>query len=469
MRLSAARLGDVPGEVERPRYDPAAHGIGVVHLGIGAFHRAHQAVMFDDVIARDGGDWRVRGVSLRSTSVRDQLGVQDGLYTLVVAYPDRDRRRIVGAVADVIVAPEDPPRVTRALAALEVHLITLTVTEKGYGHDPATGALDWNNPTIAHDAEHPRRPVGAIGHLVAGLAARRDAGTGPVTILSCDNLPGNGALLMRAVLDLADANDRTLRAWIEANAAFPSTMVDRIVPATTSADRAANDAALGLEDAGMVRTEPFTQWVVEDRFAGPRPDLAAVGAQLVADVRPFELAKLRLLNGAHSTMAYLGLLKGHAFVHDAVRDPGIRPVVRALFAEAAATLPAVPELDPAAYADRLLERFANPALRHRLDQIATDGSQKLPQRLLGTIRDNEARGRPARAAALGVAAWLRHWSAPTLDDPLSDQLRSAGAAGDDQALLDQALGVRAVFGDLGDRPWFRALMAEALTTVRPRA
>lgn len=461
MRLSAQNLGDLGGDVRTPGYDPAALGVGIVHLGIGAFHRAHQAVYIDDLLALAGGHWRITGVSLRAPTVRDQLVPQDGLYTLVTRDSDAERRRIIGAIAEVLVAPERPSAVIDAIAAPTTHLITLTITEKGYCHDPASGKIDWTHPDIIHDLGNLAAPKSAVGYLAAGLAARMERGGGPITVMSCDNLPHNGAVLKSVLSDfMARAVPATL-GWLSENTTFPATMVDRIVPATTDDDVARLATQIGVTDLGMVKAEPFTQWVIEDSFAGPRPAFEQVGAQLVADVRPFELAKLRMLNGSHSTIAYLGLHYGHETVDQAMADPRIASVIDVLMEEAAATLPAVPGLDPVRYAEALKTRFRNAALQHRLAQIAMDGSQKLPQRLLGTITDLHAAGRMPRAAATGVAAWLRHFSGPFVNDPLAANL--VAAANDNPAkLVANATAIYPVFGALGSQAWFRDLLLEVL-------
>jgi fructuronate reductase len=461
VRLSRATLDRLPPAVARCGYDPAACGVGIVHLGIGAFHRAHQAVMVDDLLAAGASDWRILGVSLRSAGVRDQLAPQDGLFTLVERDGAQERLRIIGAVAGVLVAPENPQAVIDAIAAPATHIVSLTITEKGYCHDPATGTINWDHGDIVHDLAHPASPRSAIGYLAAGLAQRAAQRGGPITLLSCDNLPHNGAVLHAVLSAFAARAVPGLGEWIAAHVTCPATMVDRIVPATTEGDRLKLESLVGMDDHGMVKAEPFTQWVIEDVFAGPRPPFENAGAQLVDDVRPFELAKLRMLNGSHSTIAYLGLFHGHETVDQAIADPRIAAVVDALMIEAAATLPAVPGLDPAHYAADLKQRFANSALQHRLAQIAMDGTQKLPQRLLGTIADLHASGIAPAAAATGVAAWLRHFCGPHVNDPLADQLRAA--ASDDAAeLVDRALRIEAVFGPLGQAPWLRDLLIRVM-------
>ncbi len=461
MRLSAATLDRLPTDVVRPGYEPASVGIGIVHLGIGAFHRAHQAVYVDDLLAHSAGDWRILGVSLRSAGVRDQLIPQDDLYVLVEREGADERRRVIGSIADVLVAPENPQAVIDVIAAPTTHIVTLTITEKGYCHDPATGQINWEHADIVHDLAQLQTPRSAIGYLCAGIARRAETDGGPITLMSCDNLPHNGAVLRRVLTAFISHAAPTVAGWIAANVSFPATMVDRIVPATTADDLAKLEARLGMADLGMVKAEPFSQWVIEDDFAGPRPPFEDVGAQMVADVRPFELAKLRMLNGSHSTIAYLGLYYGHETVDQAIADPRISSVIDALMIEAARTLPDVPGLDPVQYAEALEARFANSALQHRLAQIAMDGSQKLPQRLLGTIADLQARGIRPVAAATGVAAWMQHFAGPHVNDPLAAQLKAA-ANDDAPTLVNNSLKIEAVFGALGKAAWLRDLLIEVM-------
>ncbi len=429
MRLSATTLDGLPADVIRPAYDRASVRTGVVHLGIGAFHRAHQADVFDRALA--GGDprWGVRGVSLRSPGVRDQLATQGGLYSLVVRDGERVETRVVGAVAEVLVAPENPAAVVEALADPQTHLVTLTVTAKGYRLDPASGTLIESDPEVASDLASLVAPRTAPGFLAAGLAERHARGLGPLTVISCDNLPHNGARVKDAVLAIARRHDPALADWIEGGCAFPQTMIDRIVPATTPEDRRELAARLGVDDHGMVKTEPFTQWVIEDRFAGPRPDFEALGVQITSAVGPYEDAKLRLLNGAHSAMAYLGGLAGLRFVHQVIAEPVFAAFVERLWDEAASTLDPPAGLDLSAYRRALKARFANAALEHRTHQIAMDGSQKLPQRLLAGAAIRLDRGQPIEAVALAVAAWMR-WqdgldetgAAHVVDDPFAVEM-----------------------------------------------
>ena len=455
--LSFETLAALPPAIRRPAYDPAKVGHGIVHLGIGAFHRAHQAIYTDDAIADAGGDWGICGVSLRNPDVRDRLMPQEGLYTAVEKSPAGTRRRIVGSVRDVLFLGEDRARIDARLADPATKVVTLTVTEKGYCHDPATGRLNFDHPDIAHDLTHPDTPASVVGLLVAALAARCAARSGALSIVSCDNLPHNGKVLRGLVAAFAEARDRALARWIDANAAFPSTMIDRIVPATTAADIVENDAALGLHDAAPVVFEPFEQWVIENEFVTPRPAWEAGGAQFVADVAPFEAMKLRLLNASHSAFAYLGFLAGHEYIYQVAAQPAFVAFMRRFMAdEASPTIDVPPGVDLVAYRDALVERFGNPALPHRTQQIAMDGSQKLPQRLLATARDNLATGRPVRLVTLAVAGWMRYVSGSDekgqpikVSDPLAPQFAEIAAAhrGDPAGLARGLLALRTIFSD----------------------
>src|SRR5437588_8875895 len=407
-RLSNATLSTLPIDVARPRYDRAAVATGIVHLGIGAFQRAHQAMYTEAALNAGDLRWGVVGASLRSPAVRDALKPQDGLYTLAVRGAEGERLQVIGAIKDVLVAPENPQALLSALADPAVKIVTLTVTEKGYCYDPATAALDEAHPDIVHDLAEPAQPRTAPGFLVEALRRRRAAKTPSFTVLCCDNLPHNGRTIASLVTRFAGLRDRDLAGFIRNEAAFPSTMVDRITPATTVEDRAAISARLGLEDAAPVVTEPFSQWVIEDRFPAGRPDWSLAGAEFVTDVAPYENMKLRLLNGSHSTLAYLGYLAGYETVADTMRDQNYCRLAEGVMEDAATTLKMPPSADIAAYKRALIERYANPALRHRTWQICMDGSQKLPQRLLGTIRDRLAAGAPIERLVMGVAGWMRY-------------------------------------------------------------
>ncbi len=473
-RLGSTTLNLLPADVARPAYDRHSVQTGVVHLGIGAFHRAHQAVYFDEALGRTDLRWGVVGISLRSTQVRDELAAQDGLYSLVVRDGAEARIRIIGAVRGVLVAPEDPAKVVRLLAEPQVHLVTLTVTEKGYKLEPTGGELLRDDADIAADLRELNAPRSALGLIVAGLAARRLAGRKPFTVMSCDNLPHNGTRLRSGVLALARAHDESLADWISREGAFPGTMVDRIVPAPTTGDRAQLAQRLGFEDRAGISTEPFRQWVIEERFAGPVPDFAALGVNLAADVEPWEQAKLRLLNGAHSAMAYIGGLAGIEFVHDFVALPEGAAFVEALWEESAPTLSPPPSLDLADYRAQLFARFRNRALPYRLRQIAADGSQKLPQRLLAPLAARRAARRPIAMLGLAVAAWM-HWQRGVddrgesfvVDDPLAAQTaRRAAGCMEAAACVQSLLGLEAVFGaDISGDEGLRQMLSAQLERI----
>jgi fructuronate reductase len=423
-----------PAEAERFSYDRDAQALGIVHFGIGAFHRAHQAWYTDTAMSAGDRDWMIAGVSLRSGAVAHAMNPQEGLYTVTERSAGGGTTRIVGAVREVLVASQEAAAVVAALATPSVHIASLTITEKGYCRS-ATGALD---PALASEDS-------VYAFLAAGLRRRHDAGLSGLTLLSCDNLAGNGEQLARLMSEYLERHDAALLRWFLSECTCPSTTIDRIVPATTSADiDEVADRLDGLRDEAAVMTEPFSQWVIEDRFAGPRPGWEAVGAQLVSDVRPYETAKLRMLNGAHSALAYLGLGAGHDFVHQAVADPAIRMLAKQLMrAEAAPTIAAAPGQDLDAYADALLARFANPQLHHRLAQIAMDGSQKIPQRWLETLAIQQARGAQCPAVLTALAGWLRHLRGDTgiaLDDPLADALQACWAKSGKHGIVDAMFG-----------------------------
>ena len=470
MRLSRKTIDRLPPTVKRPDYDLGPVSVGIVHLGIGAFHRAHQAA-YTDALLSENPSWGICGVSLRSPETRDALQPQDGLYTLAVQDGEGSDLSVIGSVVELLCAPEDPEAVLRRMADPATRIVSLTITEKGYCHNPATGTLDEGHPDIVHDLANPARPRSAIGFIVEAISRRVSAGIAPFTLLSCDNLPGNGHVLKRIVTQFAELRDPALAAVIR-NVASPSTMVDRIVPATTDGDRSAVAAAMGLEDAWPIMTEPFRQWVIEEDFPLGRPAWEKAGALFVQDVSAFEFMKLRLLNGSHSTLAYLGYLAGAETVADAMSLPGMEALVEGLMRhEVSPTLPELPGFDLPAYRAELLQRFRNPALRHRTWQIAMDGSQKLPQRLLGSIRDRLHAEAGYDRLALGVAAWMRY--ARGLDEagrPIDVRdphaARIAGLAqGIDEPdrIVDAFLTMTDVFGtDLPASAPFRAALIKAL-------
>ncbi|MFC0672703.1 mannitol dehydrogenase family protein [Brachybacterium hainanense] len=451
---------------------------GIVHLGIGAFHRAHQAVITQRAIEATGDDsWWITGVTQRSASVRDQLAPQDGLYTVLEKSPEGSRAHVIGTVREVLFPAEQQERLDALLADPALRIVTLTVTEKGYRRR-GDGRLDLEDPLVAADIAggSGAAPVSAVGRLARGMQGRIRAGGAPLTVVCCDNLTANGEVLSRLVRDFAAAlpaaEAEELTAYLDAHVRFPSTMVDRIVPATTEADRAEGRGILGLEDAGLVVAEPFLQWVIEGDFATDRPAWEQGGAQITQDVAPFELMKLRTLNGAHSTLAYLGALRGHETISAAVGDPQVLQAARDLIAEdVIPTLTAPDGTDLVAYGETVLERFANPALAHRTVQIAMDGSQKLPLRLLGTLRDRRAGGAEPRAAAVGVAAWMAYIASDLpLDDPMATRLADlARGRTDPRVIVENLLGVQEIFGeDLPEDTWLRSTLRDEVARLRAR-
>ena len=435
MRLSSGTLAQLGAEIARPDYDRDAQKIGIVHFGIGAFHRAHQAWYTDLAMSAGDRNWAILGVSLRSATVGNQLNPQDGLYTVTERSGHGDSSRLVGAVKGVMIASQERTAVIAALAEPATRIVSLTVTEKGYCRAP-DGSLDQQ---LAGNESF-------YAYLAAALRLRHDAGLPGLTVMSCDNLADNGRQLERLMGEYIARHDPQLVDWLAAECAFPCTMVDRIVPATTEADLAGLAARTGLEDRGGVMTEPFSQWVIENRFAGPRPRWEAVGAELVEDVRPYETAKLRLLNGAHSLLAYCGLRRGHEFVHQAIADPELKALVERLMGqEAGPTIAVAPGQDLDRYAHDLVVRFGNPALNHRLIQIAMDGSQKIPQRWLETLAWHQGRGSQCSAILNGIGAWLLHLRGDLhpVEDPLANQLAALWHSAGRDGVVD------AVFGPTG--------------------
>ncbi|TDU87092.1 fructuronate reductase [Kribbella voronezhensis] len=472
-----------------PKVDPRELSIGIVHLGLGAFHRAHQAVFTEHAAAITGESrWGISGVSQRSASVREQLAPQDGLYSVLTRGLDSPSVQVIGSMREVLTAPEDPAAVVARIADPAVTLVTLTVTEKGY-RAVAGGGLDLADPEIQADlAGRPPRTV--VGQLAAGLVRRAETGAGPLTILSCDNLVANGPFLRRLMEDYAAALVSVPEARVEAvssrqrlaeqleSTRFPAGMVDRIVPATTDADREEAARLLGVRDEALVVAEPFIQWVIEDDFAGARPAWERAGAVLTDDVAPWEQAKLRMLNATHSMLAYLGGLRGYETIAEAVRDAELAELAGELMTrDVVPTLTPPDGLDLTAYGASVLERFANPALKHRTAQVAMDGSVKLPVRLLGTVRDRLEAGAEPRVASLAVAGWMVYVAAGRdvngrelpLDDPQAARLREAAAsAGPGPAgLVDAMLSIESVFDkELAADKLFRSLLIEGVGSLQ---
>lgn len=472
-RLNA--LDGLPQGVARPGYDPAAHGEGIVHLGLGAFHKAHQAVYTDAALAARGEDWRIAGVSLRSAEAAASLRPQNGLYTLMERGQDGTRTRIIGAISRALAFKEGDREATlAALEAPQTRIVSITVTEKGYGLDRATGGADPAHPAIAADLKTPENPGGLAGLIVHALSRRRAAGHAPFTVLSCDNLPGNGALTRGLIVDFARRIDPELADFIAAEVAFPSTMVDRITPAATPETFADAARLTGREDLAAVETESFSQWVIEDHFPQGRPEWEAGGALFTRDVAPYELMKLRMLNGAHSLLAYAGYLSGHRYVRDVMENQQLAALVRRHLSAAAATLSPLSGVNFETYADELVSRFRNPHLNHETYQIAMDGTEKLPQRLLAPAGELNGKGMPCGSFAFAVAAWMRYamgkgedgrsWS---LRDPREAEIGAAlaGCATAD-SIVTSLLALPGLFPEgLRDSPEWRNAVQERLALM----
>ncbi|WP_299932466.1 mannitol dehydrogenase family protein [uncultured Pelagimonas sp.] len=405
---------------------------GIVHLGPGAFFRAFNAVYTQEAMEAHGGDWGITAVSLRSPTARDQMQPQDGCFTSVTLASGTVKDTVIGSITDVLVAPENPSNIISAMVDPGTRIVSMTITEKGYCHHPASGEINLDHPDIVHDLANPDTPRSAPGFIVAALAQRRAKNVGPFTVLSCDNLPSNGALARGVVLGFARALDPDLANWIAQNVPFPATMVDRITPATTAQDVADLGERSGFHDPACVVHEAFRQWVIEDNFADGRPQWQVAGVQFVGNVDAHELMKLRCLNGTHSTLAYLGYLAGYQTIAETVADPAFAKLCEILWRDE--IIPTVPEPegeDLTAYCATLLARYRDTSIQHKTWQIAMDGSQKLPQRLLGTIRENLDKGVVPSGLCLAVAAWMRYvggidekGQAIDVRDPLADRLKS---------------------------------------------
>ena len=393
--------------VTMPGYNPAELGCGIVHIGIGNFHRAHQAVYVDDLLRKSGGDWRITAVSLRNPDVRDRMQAQNCLYTLCERAAGTENLRVVGSVAKVLVAPESPTAVIEALASESTHVVTVTVTEKGYCLKPGGRALDLSHPDIEHDVLHPGTPKTLVGFLLAACRLRRERGLPGFNLLSCDNLPNNGVLLRDCLLTAARLQDSGLATWMLREIGFCSTMVDCMVPATSESIAESIQQRAGYRDTACLLSEDFRQWVIEGNFIAPTPDWCSVGVSVVGDVAPYERMKLRLLNGTHSALAFFGALSGYTCIYEAATDAQIRAFVMAMMQkEVLPTLETLPDFDLEQYCSTLLKRFTNPAVPYTCQQVATDSSQKLPQRILEPMVERLQSGQQSPLLTGVVAAWL---------------------------------------------------------------
>jgi mannitol 2-dehydrogenase len=468
-------LNSPPPNVQFPTYDRSLLTPGIVHIGVGGFHRAHQAVYLDDLLrGPDSGAeaYGICGVGLlpQDSRMEEVLRAQDYLYTLITRSAAGDQARVIGSLVNFLHAPSDPEAVIERLASPETKIVSLTVTESGYCENKVTGELDDSNPTIIHDLQHPHQPVGLYGYLAAAIMRRQLRGIPPFTVMSCDNLLNNGQVCRRMLLAFLERRDPALAEWVSGSVAFPNSMVDRITPATTDEHRTLLRESFGIEDGWPVTTEPFKQWVIEDHFPQGRPAWETVGAQLVDDVEPYEKMKIRLLNGSHQALCYIGMLLGYRYAPQAMNDSQIHTLLwRFMNEEATPVVPIVPSIDLDTYKRTLLERFANPAINDQLGRIGTDGAARITEFVLPTVAEELRRGGPIEIGAFTVAAWIRYLNGRDdngeelpFADSRGESLREvARRAGPDASPL---LGIQELFGDLAAVPRFADAVNRALRT-----
>ena len=472
VELSNATLSSLPPAVQVPRYDRAGLTAGIVHFGVGGFHRAHQALMIDDLLQQGlARSYAICGVGVMPSDarMRDALLEQDGLYTLVVKHADGSLdARVIGSIIDYLFAPDDVEAVIERLASPEVKIVSLTVTEGGYNIHPVSGRFDLSNPQVVADLQADAAPATVFGLVVEALRRRRARSIVPFTVMSCDNLQDNGRVARRSFVAFATAKDEDLGAWIDAEVSFPNSMVDRITPVTTDDDRAQIGETFGLADRWPVVCEPFLQWVLEDAFTDGRPPYEKSAAQLVTDVEPYELMKLRLLNASHQGLAYFAHLMGYRLVHDAAADPLIAGFLRAYMdREGSPTLKPVPGIDLDDYKTQLIERFSNPGVRDTVARLAAESSDRIPKWLLPVIREQSARGGELALSAAIVASWARYAEGTDeqgepidVVDRIKDTVMQSarGYATDPHSFLRD----RDLFGDLIDDAAFVAAYDRAL-------
>ncbi|MCT4702474.1 fructuronate reductase [Enterobacteriaceae bacterium H20N1] len=453
--MNTIASASLPDSIQQPRYDRSALKTRIVHFGFGAFHRAHQALLTDRVLNALGGDWGICEISLFSgDKLMSALRAQDHLYTVLEKGREGNQAIIVGAVNECLNAKLDGMEaIIEKFCEPQVAIVSLTVTEKGYCIDPATGRLDAANERIIHDLQNPAVPHSAPGILVEALNRRRERGLRPFTVLSCDNIPDNGHVVRNAVIGMAEKRSQELADWVRENVTFPSTMVDRIVPAATPESLQEITDTLGVEDPCAISGEPFIQWVIEDNFVAGRPQWEEAGVEMVIDVMPWEQMKLRMLNGSHSFLAYLGYLAGYQHINDCMADEHFKRAAHQLMMNEQAPTLRVTGVDLRLYAHNLLERFSNPALRHRTWQIAMDGSQKLPQRMLESVRWHLQQGDEWPCLALGIAAWMRYVSgvddagnAIDVRDPLAQKIKALVEKSSQKERVAALLSLTEIFG-----------------------
>ncbi|EDH3766273.1 mannitol dehydrogenase family protein [Citrobacter braakii] len=459
-----------------PSYERKKLVSRIVHLGFGAFHRAHQAVYADILASEHGSDWGYTEVNLiGGEQLIADLKTQDNLFTVAEMSADAWKARVVGVVTRSLhVTSDGLEAILDALCEPQVAIVSLTITEKGYCHSPASGELLTNHPLIASDLQHPKQPKSALGVIVEALSRRRSAGLNAFTVMSCDNMPENGQVTRNVICAYAHYVDPGLANWIEKNVTFPSTMVDRIVPAVTSDTLSKIQKLTGVSDPAAVACEPFRQWVIEDNFVCGRPEWEKAGAELVSDVLPYEEMKLRMLNGSHSFLAYLGYLAGYEHINDCMADNEFKRAAYELMLREQAVTLKVTGVDLTRYADELIARYCNPALRHRTWQIAMDGSQKLPQRMLDSVQFLIDKKQPFNLLALGIAGWMRYVSGKDehgknieVCDPIIQQLQSVvNSSETDAEMVTGLLSIKAIFGQkLPQNPLFINAVTKAFNEL----
>jgi mannitol 2-dehydrogenase len=472
--LNQSTLASLPAGIPVPAYDRGAVAHSIVHIGVGGFFRAHQAVYLDRLLHTPGNtEWGYVGVGLLASDagIRDAMRAQDCLYTVVERSADGDVPRVIGSVLDFLFAPDDPEAVLEKMADPATRIVALTITEGGYYVNQGTGEFDAAHPDIVRDLAHPHTPTCSFGFLAEALHRRRERGLAPFTIMSCDNLQHNGDVARAMLLAFTQLLDPGLSAWLAERGAFPNSMVDRITPATTDEHRALVRDKFNLQDAWPVVTEPFMQWVIEDNFPGGRPAWEQVGAQITADVAPYEKMKLRLLNAGHQAICYLGMLFGYEFAHEAMADADIeRLFVTMMDVEVTPLLSPVAGIDLAVYKRTLVERFSNPAIRDQLSRIGTEGSARIPKFVLPSVRTQLEQGGPITLLSFTVACWFRYLAGTSelgqpmpLNDPYAAKLRQYALRGGPDATV--LLSMRELFGELTDNPRFVAEVSDSLTRL----
>lgn len=476
--LNTHSLAHLGANVSVPAYDPTAVTTSIVHFGVGAFHRSHEAMYVDRILGTGDLEWGICGVGVMpfDLAMRDALAAQDNLYTLVTVAPDKTTdARIIGSISEYLYAPDDPAAVLAKLVDPSTRIVSLTITEGGYSVNDATGEFDPKDPaTLADLADQDGIPRSVLGFIVAALRLRRANGTAPFTVMSCDNIQGNGTIARIAVTGFARKSDVDFADWIDENVVFPNSMVDRITPATTDETRSAIAQYFDVEDLWPVRSEAFEQWVLEDRFTLGRPRFESVGVQLVADVEPYELMKLRLLNASHQAMSYLGILAGGTYVHEVCRDELFRSfLLTYMHEEAIPTLRPVPGIDLEQYCDQLIARFSSEAILDTLARQVVDGSDRIPKFLLPVIREQLTADGDFRRSALVLAAWSIFLEGTTEDGaptPISDRRIGAleAAISEEHLVEGSFLDQSEIFGDLGADPRLRSAFIAARAQLKAR-